>query len=221
MIDTTDFIKQFNPNHAETNELKRKKIYNQMAQLKKEQVLLMRELKKITDVHHFTEEQLSKKVEDIRKYWIETINRLNYKTPFNLAITLNFNNTNLSYPLSIQSVQNRLDEWWKLFCSYHLGRNARNYKQMNYIGCIEHPNTNIHVHLAVHTTQSITDTTDTYIYDEEYITQTLWKCVQNSGSAYVESITDKKWFYYLTKERGFENRLVSSPNFLINKYSTY
>lgn len=92
----------------------------------------MRELKKITDVHHFTEEQLSKKVEDIRKYWIETINRLNYKTPFNLAITLNFNNTNLSYPLSIQSVQNRLDEWWKLFCSYHLGRNTRNYKQMDY-----------------------------------------------------------------------------------------
>ena len=61
--------------------------------------------------------------------------------------------------------------------------------------------------LTVHTIQPLNDTTDTFMYDEEEITKTLWKCVQNSGSAYVESITDKKWFYYLTKERGFENRL--------------
>ena len=61
--------------------------------------------------------------------------------------------------------------------------------------------------LTVHTIQPLNDTTDTFMYDEEEITKTLWKCVQNSGSAYVESIIDKKWFYYLTKERGFENRL--------------
>lgn len=212
MNELTDFIKKFDNIYVETNEIKRKNIYNQMAQLKAQQVNLMRELKKITDVRYFTEEQLNKEVEDIRKCWIEAIKRQHYKTHFNLAVTLNFNNEKLSYPLNIQSVQNRLDEWWKLFCSYHLGRNARNYSQMSYIGFIEHPNTNIHIHLAVHTNENIIDTDDSYVYDEEQIIKTLWKCVQSSGSVYVESITDNKWFYYITKERGFENRLVSSPN---------
>lgn len=212
MKQLTDFAKQFNAEYRESNEIKRQNIHRQMAQLKDEQVKLMRELKKITDVQHFTEEQLTKEVEDIRKCWIEAIKRINYRMPFNLAITLNFNNEKLSYPLNIQSVQNRVDEWWKLFCSYHLGRNARNYQQMGYIGFIEHLTTNIHVHLAVHTLETPDDTTDMYVYDEEQIAKTLWKCVQNSGSVYVESITDNKWFYYITKERGFENRLVSSPN---------
>ena len=212
MKQLTDFIKQFNDEYIETNEIKRQNIYEQMAQLKDKQVKLMRELKKITDVQHFTEEQLTKDVEATRKYWIEAIKQIHYKSRFNLAVSLNFNNEKLSYPLNVQSVQNRIDEWWKLFCSYHLGRNARNYRQMSYIGCIEHPYTNIHAHLAIHTTQASTDTTDEYVYDEEQIVKTLWKCVQSSGSVYVESITDNKWFYYITKEWGFENRLISSPN---------
>lgn len=212
MKQLTDFIKQFNNEYIETNEIKRQNIYEQMAQLKDKQVKLMRELKKITDVQHFTEEQLTKDVEPTRKYWIEAIKQIHYKSRFNLAVSLNFNNEKLSYPLNVKSVQNRIDEWWKLFCSYHLGRNTRNYRQMSYIGYIEHPYTNIHAHLAIHTTQASTDTTDEYVYDEEQIVKTLWKCVQSSGSVYVESITDNKWFYYITKEWGFENRLISSPN---------
>ena len=83
---------------------------------------------------------------------------------------------------------------------------------MNYIGFIEHLKSNIHVHLAVHTTKAPEAVDDNYIYDEEQVINTLWKTVQNSGSVYVEAISGVKWFYYMTKEFGCERRLVSSPN---------
>ena len=42
MKQSTDFIKQFNNEYIETNEIKRQNIYEQMAQLKDKQVKLIR-----------------------------------------------------------------------------------------------------------------------------------------------------------------------------------
>ena len=52
---------------------------------------------------------------------------------------------------------------------------------------------------------------DEFIYDEEQRIETLWKSVQQSGSAYLDNIFDYKWFYYITKESGFSERIVFSP----------
>ena len=196
----------------EENEIKKQKILNKMNILKSNQVSLMRELKNIRDEKYFTEDKLDKEIEETRKCWITTLEQINYKIPLDLAITLNFNNKNLIHPVNRETIQRQVNEWWRLYCSYHLGRKANKYKQMSYIGFIEHPYTNIHVHLAVHTAYNDA-ITDSYIYDEEEVITTLWKCVQNSGSVYVEAISDNKWFYYITKEFGFERRVVSSPNF--------
>lgn len=62
-------------------------------------------------------------------------------------------------------VQNKVNEWWKLYCSYTLGRDVSKYKAMDYIGVVEHLDSNIHAHLSIkHPKKS---RTDEFIYDEE------------------------------------------------------
>ena len=206
LITDNKFISKYD--EIDANEQERQLITNRMNYLKQQQVQLMRQFKNIRDEKYFTDDKLGQKVEETRKGWIDTIINMHYETPFILAITLNFNNKIFS-DLNIQSIQNRLNEWWNLYCGFHLGRDKSKYSQMNYIGFIEHLKSNIHVHLAVHTTKAPESVDDNYIYDEEQVINTLWKSVQNRGSVYVEKITDEKWFYYMTKEFGYEHRLVS------------
>ncbi len=107
-------------------------------------------------------------------------------------------------------IQNKVNEWWKLYCSYTLGRNASKYKTMNYIGFVEHFESNIHAHLSIkHPQKSITDE---FIYDEELAIKTLWKTVQMSGTVFLDKIFSDGWFYYQIKDINFQNHLIFSPN---------
>ena len=147
----------------------------------------------------------------ITPYQQEIINTLkNPDNGFNLALTLNFNPVNLSGLFNLQMVQNKVNEWWKLYCSYTLGRNASKYKTMNYIGFVEHFDSNIHAHLSIkHPQKSMTDE---FIYDEEQAIKILWKTVQMSGTVYLDKIFSDGWFYYQTKDINFQNHLIFSPN---------
>ena len=103
------------------------------------------EIKKYKETHSKKEEH-----KPITSYRQEIINTLkNPDNGFNLALTLNFNPVNLSGLFNLQMVQNKVNEWWKLYCSYTLGRDASKYKTMNYIGFVEHFESNIHVHLSI------------------------------------------------------------------------
>ena len=147
----------------------------------------------------------------ITPYRQEIINTLNNPANgFNLALTLNFNPVNLSELFNLQMVQNKVDEWWKLYCAYTLGRDASKYKTMNYIGFVEHFESNIHVHLSIKYPQK--SMTDEFIYDEELAIKTLWKTVQMSGTVYLDKIFSDGWFYYQTKDINFQNHLIFSSN---------
>jgi len=164
------------------------------------------EIKKYKETHSKKEEH-----KPITSYRQEIINTLkNPDNGFNLALTLNFNPVNLSGLFNLQMVQNKVNEWWKLYCSYTLGRDASKYKTMNYIGFVEHFESNIHVHLSIkHPQKSMTDE---FIYDEELAIKTLWKTVQMSGTVFLDRIFSDGWFYYQTKCSDLQNRLIFSPN---------
>ena len=73
------------------------------------------EIKKYKETHSKKEEH-----KPITSYRQEIINTLkNPDNGFNLALTLNFNPVNLSGLFNLQMVQNKVNEWWKLYCSYN------------------------------------------------------------------------------------------------------
>lgn len=92
------------------------------------------EIKKYKESHR--KKEANKPITPYRQEIINTLN--NPANGFNLALTLNFNPVNLSGLFNLQMVQNKVDEWWKLYCAYTLGRDASKYKTMNYIGTVEH-----------------------------------------------------------------------------------
>lgn len=164
------------------------------------------EIKKYNETHSKKEEH-----KPITPYRQEIINTLkNPDNGFNLALTLNFNPVNLSGLFNLQMVQNKVNEWWKLYCSYTLGRDASKYKIMVYVGFVEHFESNIHAHLSIkHPQKSMTDE---FIYDEGQAIKILWKTVQMSGTVFLDRIFSDGWFYYQTKCSDFQNRLIFSPN---------
>lgn len=186
---------------------KKLEIKAQQTILKQNSIKLMRELKDMKKTNYFNDNEVKYSISDERRQWINTLKNPNNQ--FNLALTLNFTNANYSNNFNLSLVQNKLNNWWKLYCSYHLGRDASKYKAMSYMGTIEHINSNLHAHLAIKHIKR--DIDDEFIYDEEQRVETLWKSVQQSGSAYLDNIFDYKWFYYITKESGFSERIVFSP----------
>ena len=164
------------------------------------------EIKKYKESHR--KKEFNKLITPYRQEIINTLN--NPANGFNLALTLNFNPVNLSGLFNLQMIQNKIDEWWKLYCSYTLGRDASKYKTMNYIGTVEHFESNIHAHGSIkHPQKSMTDE---FIYDEEQAIKILWKAVQMSGTVYLDKIFSDGWFYYQTKDINFQNHLIFSPN---------
>ena len=196
----------------EEKELDLIKFHQQM--LKNNNIQLMNKFKetKRNEIKNYKESHRKKEFKKpITPYRQEIINTLNNPANgFNLALTLNFNPVNLSGLFNLQMIQNKVNEWWKLYCSYTLGRDASKYKTMNYIGFVEHFDSNIHVHLSIkHLQKSMTDE---FIYDEEQAIKTLWKTVQMSGTVYLDKIFSDGWFYYQTKDINFQNHLIFSPN---------
>lgn len=124
----------------EEKELELIKFHQQM--LKNNNIQLMNKFKetKRNEIKKYKESHRKKEFnKPITPYRQEIINTLkNPANGFNLALTLNFNPVNLSGLFNLQMVQNKVDEWWKLYCAYTLGRDASKYKTMNYIGFVEH-----------------------------------------------------------------------------------
>lgn len=135
----------------EEKELELIKFHQQM--LKNNNIQLMNKFKetKRNEIKKYKESHRKKEFnKPITPYRQEIINTLkNPANGFNLALTLNFNPVNLSGLFNLQMVQNKVDEWWKLYCAYTLGRDASKYKTMNYIGFVEHFESNIHAHLSI------------------------------------------------------------------------
>ena len=103
------------------------------------------EIKKYKETH--SKKEANKPITPYRQEIINTLK--NPDNGFNLALTLNFNPVNLSGLFNLQMVQNKVNEWWKLYCSYTFGKDASKYKAMNYIGFVEHVESNIHAHLSI------------------------------------------------------------------------
>lgn len=120
------------------------KFYQQM--LKNNNIQLMNKFKetKRNEIKKYKESHRKKEFnKPITPYQQEILNTLkNPDNGFNLALTLNFNPVNLSGLFNLQMVQNKVNEWWKLYCSYTLGRDGSKYKAMNYIGFVEHVESN-------------------------------------------------------------------------------
>lgn len=127
---------------------------------------------------------------------------------YNLALTLNLNPKNYNGSFVKSSVENKLIEFWKLYCQYNLGRDASKYWKMKYVAVIEHQLSNIHIHLAIsHINQNINDE---FIYDEENVISILWRTVINSGTVFLEKLYDKNWFNYIFKSENFYDNLLIS-----------
>lgn len=71
------------------------------------------EIKKYKESHR--KKEFNKPITPYRQEIINTLN--NPANGFNLALTLNFNPINLSGLFNLQMVQNKVDEWWKLYCA--------------------------------------------------------------------------------------------------------
>ncbi len=142
----------------------------------------------------------------MREELIETFSKKDNK--YNLALTLNFNPKNYKDDFRKSPAENKLKEFWKLYCQYNLGRDVSKYKKMKYVAVIEHQLSNIHIHLAIsHINQNINDE---FIYDEENVISILWRTVINSGTVFLEKLYDKDWFNYIFKSKNFyENMLIS------------
>lgn len=72
------------------------------------------EIKKYKESHR--KKEFNKPITPYRQEIINTLK--NPANGFNLALTLNFNPVNLSGLFNLQMVQNKVDEWWKLYCAY-------------------------------------------------------------------------------------------------------
>ena len=146
-------------------------------------------------------------LEKMRETLIETFSKEDNK--YNLALTLNLNPKNFTGNFVKSSVENKLKEFWKLYCQYNLGRDASKYSKMQYVAVIEHQLSNIHIHLAIsHINQNINDE---FIYDEENVISILWRTVIQSGTVFLEKLYDKNWFNYMFKsEKFYDNLLISN-----------
>ena len=128
---------------------------------------------------------------------------------YNLALTLNLNPKNYNGSFVKSSVENKLKEFWKLYCQFNLGRDASKYKRMKYVAVIEHQQSNIHIHLAIHHINE--NINDEFIYDEENVISILWRTVIQSGTVFLEKLYDKNWFNYMFKsEKFYDNLLISN-----------
>lgn len=87
------------------------------------------EIKKYKESHR--KKEFNKLITPYRQEIINTLN--NPANGFNLALTLNFNPVNLSGLFNLQMIQNKIDEWWKLYCSYRILEMGE---------CIDSPNAN-------------------------------------------------------------------------------
>ena len=142
----------------------------------------------------------------MREELIETFSKKDNK--YNLALTLNFNPKNYKDDFRKSPAENKLKEFWKLYCQYNLGRDVSKYKKMKYVAVIEHQLSNIHIHLAIsHINQNINDE---FIYDEENVISILWRTVINSGTVFLEKLYDKDWFNYIFKSENFYDNLLIS-----------
>lgn len=72
------------------------------------------EIKKYKESHR--KKEFNKPITPYRQEIINTLN--NPANGFNLALTLNFNPVNLSGLFNLQMIQNKVNEWWKLYCAY-------------------------------------------------------------------------------------------------------
>ena len=95
-------------------EKKLKEIENKRDELKKQDILLTKDYKELKRQEHL---KFVKTGKDITAERMEFIKMLS-DNHFNLAVTLNFNPTNMTGDFNLQIVNNKVNEWWKLLCSY-------------------------------------------------------------------------------------------------------
>ena len=122
----------------EEKELELIKFHQQM--LKNNNIQLMNKFKetKRNEIKKYKESHRKKEFnKPITPYRQEIINTLNNPANgFNLALTLNFNPVNLSGLFNLQMIQNKVNEWWKLYCAYTLGRDASTLELLNILKAI-------------------------------------------------------------------------------------
>ena len=175
------------------------KIYNEIKNLKK---LGLNNCYSNKSDNYYINSNLKRMREEL----IETFSKKDNK--YNLALTLNFNPKNYNGNFVKSSVENKLKEFWKLYCQFNLGRDASKYRKMKYVAIIEHQLSNIHIHLAIHHINE--NINDEFIYDEENVISILWRTVIQSGTVFLEKLYDKNWFNYIFKSENFyENMLIS------------
>lgn len=175
------------------------KIYNEIKHLKKQELNNCHTKK---SDNYYENYNLKRMREELIKTFTKDSNK------YNLALTLNLNPKNFTGNFVKSSVENKLIEFWKLYCQYNLGRDVSKYKKMKYVAVIEHQLSNIHIHLAIsHINQNINDE---FIYDEENVISILWRTVINSGTVFLERLYDKNWFNYIFKSENFYDNLLIS-----------
>ena len=132
------------------------------------------------------------------------------KEEFDYSATVVFNE-----PRSIDFVRNRLREWHKRLDRKLVGpnhTNKPNNQRLFFVGCIEHPNTNIHVHMMVKLPSL--DKAHTF----ELYAPFLWDKVTVTGDLVCQPITSDigklKAIKYMAKdmwqEAAFENFIIST-----------
>lgn len=185
----------------------------QQQDLKQQSIKIHNEIKNLKKVelnnYHSTKSDNYYKnynLERMRDGLIKTFTQDSNK--YNLALTLNLNPKNYNGNFLKSSVENKLKEFWKLYCQFNLGRDASKYWKMKYVAIIEHQQSNIHIHLAIHHLKE--NINDEFIYDEENVISILWRTVIQSGTVFLEKLYDKNWFNYIFKSENFyENMLIS------------
>lgn len=193
---------QFDNKEEQINQLE-KEIENyinkdiQLMRLKKEQKRKER-TKVITNV--------SSQPTQTKLYWLEFLEKGGY----NISGTLNFNLTHFdTSKVNMDMVKNKVKPFFTLYNQYHFGRSCfskSNKPTIDYIGIVEHMNSNLHIHFCMNYPRKTID--DRLIYEEEKIMNTLWKTLTNSGSVWIDRIWSDVWYKYITKERNFEDRII-------------
>ena len=175
------------------------KIYNEIKNLKK---LELNNCHSNKSDNYYINSNLKRMRDGLIKTFTQDSNK------YNLALTLNFNPKNFKDDFRKSPAENKLKEFWKLYCQYNLGGNASKYRKMKYVAIIEHQLSNIHIHLAIHHINE--NINDEFIYDEENVISILWRTVIQSGTVFLEKLYDKNWFNYIFKSENFyENMLIS------------
>ena len=161
--------------------------------------------------------------DEIKKQWVQMM--VNNK--FNMSLTLNFNGRYFSR----KNAEKLIVEWWVLYNRHLFGRDWETKSPLKYIAVVENEGSNIHYHFAIRWKNVKQEHLDEHrdfilfndlllhnktIFKQEIIIETLWKTVVNSGTAYVDRIDSRGWFYYMLKNYDYENNIIFDGDVISN-----